>query len=309
MEDYLDYQAEIEEEFGWAYYQKHPIVSFWNVVLPILSCSIGIIGNAIVCALKLRKIKSRSSMDLLVITYSLSLILSSIWSVLVFIEDYFGASNVWFCQLKHSLTYLPIAVSIPSIFSLIIISKYYAKLELKIGLIMNIVIWIYGLIRGYPYLNFQVEYFKGSSEVSDKVGYCQQSSDEHFLYFEYELLMFTLDYILPIFGLFIVLCLLRCKASSPNQSIFIYGIINSILFYLGIVPSVLPILHYLGVQRYIYHHSALAYFLNLIVLPVNPFLLYYYDPTFKKDIRVLFKRSTDSNDNLNLETQLPENKE
>ena len=306
MEDYLDYQAEFELEFGWTYYQKHPIVSFWNTVLPILTCSIGIIGNAVVCALKLRRMYSRNSMDLLVITYSLSLILASIWSVLIFIEDYYGTSDVWFCQLKESLTYFPIAVSIPSIFSLIIVSKYFSKLELKFGLIMNIIIWIYGFIRGYPYISHEVDYHNGSSENSSKVGYCQP--EEYYSQFEYELLMFILDYILPIIGLLIMLCVLRCKTSSPNQSIFMYSIINAVLYYLGIIPSTLPILHYLNVHNFSYHQTAIAYFLNLIVLPVNPFLLYYYDQTFKKEIREILKRSNDNDDDLNLETQLPENK-
>ena len=74
MEEYFDSEAEFIENFGWAYFQKHPIVSFWNIVLPIFACSIGIIGNAVVCVTKLLRIKSGNAMDIFVISYSISLI-------------------------------------------------------------------------------------------------------------------------------------------------------------------------------------------------------------------------------------------
>lgn len=303
MEEYQDYQEEIEEEFGWLYYQNHPIISFWNIILPILTCSIGILGNAVVCTIKLKSIKKSNVMDLLMITYSMSLILACFWSILMLIEDYYGTTDLWFCHLFHSLTYFPIAVAIPSIFALLIVSKYYTKIELKYGLMLNIAIWIYGFIRGYSSIDHEIRYFNNSSEVSgESVGYCEPMPGEAEQYLQFKLIMLIFDYIIPLFIFFIIVCILNSKSSSSaNENIYKFAKINAILYYLGIIPSITTLSDYFEIYSFSYQFSALTYFLNLIVLPVNPFLVYYLDHKFRKEIRKILKRSTEKNNDSNLD--------
>lgn len=279
MENNLTFNIE-DDDFGWTYFQHRPVMSFFNIFLTILSCSIGFIGNLIVCVFKIRKMKCWNSMDILITSYSLTLIIASIWAAVLLINDYYGVSKVWLCQLEHFIQYFPVAVAIPSIFILIIISKYYAKLNLKYGLIITIVIWIIGIIRGYPYLDIIIEY-DNTSLSGETFGYCKSLDGE--FYKNFKLRMYILEYIIPIFVLLIILCLFKSKETSTNKNNYKYGIINAVLFYLRFISATISILHYFYVYNdYSYFQSILFYFLILIAPPVHPFTVYYFDHAFKK---------------------------
>jgi len=243
MEENLDFDiVHIEEELD--YFNNHPIASMFYIGSTVLVSIIGIIGSLGICGIKLRKLKELKATDILMMNFSIGILLRSFIIILFLINDHNGTSHLWICNFRHFMLHLCPEIEMKSIFALIIVSKYFSKMSARNGVKILIIIWIIGVLCGYPYNNYGISRFTFLS--GRHIDYCYSLDFDEFCSLELSLVI--IGYIVPLIGLLVAIIsynyMKRFMNFNFDKNIYIYAIFMTILCYLVLINEMIYILLY-----------------------------------------------------------------
>ena len=280
---------------------NHPIASMLYIGSTVLVSIVGIIGSLGICGIKLRKLKELKATDILIVNFSVGILLRSVLIVLVLINDYNGTSHVWICYLRHIMIHLCTEIEMNSIFALIIVSINFSKMSARNGAKILIIIWIIGVLCGYPYKNYKI--IKVFSLSGRDVDYCSPVDCDEFRSLELRLVI--IGYIVPLIG-FVVASLIinymkRLMNFSLEENISMYALSLTTFCYLFLIIEMIHILlHYLILKLGI-REIVLIGSVQTFVIILNPIALYLYDAKFNKAIVSIFKECSSKKDAAHLE--------
>lgn len=289
MED-EDYDEETEVGGLHDYFTNRPVIFMIYFTLSFLVSVFGIGSNAILILTKVRRFAHLRGLELLIINLSMAMITLSVMFLILLTDDMFHefSDKDYLCNIKWFLQGISQTGIAFSSISLIIVSKYFSKIDRKYAMIVISVIWMCAIIDAYPYFGFEVIPLSLSNGDSRNVCHLSISKIEDFNAFRrHQLTMMFFEFALPTLLLIITSCisfLWKLPETSTNQVIFLYSL--SITIFYTLINSPLVINRFTATRGIAEMNHSVRYLfrflLNSCVL-ANTIIYGYFDDFYIKE--------------------------
>lgn len=264
----------------------------------------GIFGNVILIFSKLRRFSHLSGLEIILVNLSIALImLSCLFLVLLTDEMFHELSDEGFCKLKWFLQSISLTSVSYSAITILIISKYFSKMDRKKATILISLIWIVSLIDAFPYFEMNAIALPLKNGKSRNVCHLDISSYEEFDAFRrHQLILYIVESVFPTSLLIIASCVSffwKKPDASTNRIIFTYSLL--ITTYFTLFNLTLVINRFGRSRGFGSMNLGLRYFfrfgLNFTVL-MNVLIYGYFDKFFVRETtQILSCTSVESNSN------------
>ncbi|KAL7040627.1 hypothetical protein ACKWTF_000472 [Chironomus riparius] len=298
-----DLNIEVEiEEYDWEYFHSHPFVLFLHVILSIFIVLIGIIGNAVIVAVKITKVRQLKAVDILIVNLAISSILYCSLILLQLSDDAYGSLYLTLCYVKFIVIHHSAISFILTISALIIISKFFCDLDKSCGYYIVAIIWIIAVFVAYPYVS--LEMYDYPTSTGTEIYFCAPKVEEYEAFCALEVNLLIIEYLVPTLVLAGSSAYLSKSLKTENfvinKNVYHYSVFVGLLHIISIIPTIAFILLFYGTIDISFISSILLCYLYYFVVPSNVFVICYFDREFYKEVlesfEILIGRKFDNRD-------------
>ncbi|KAG5674614.1 hypothetical protein PVAND_004568 [Polypedilum vanderplanki] len=288
----MDEKIDTHDEF-YDYFNSRPIKLMLMVIYGSFVALAEIASNALILVIKLRKSSEKTGFDMLIMNLSIMFIINGFLLVQFMIEElFYEFANEEMCSSFHFLTQFSITSIIFSLLALVIVARFFPRIDVKRAFYIIAVIWIASIFDAIPYsrIKTKTETLKNGS-FRTVCSSLPTTFNDFLEYRQKYILMSVIETGIPsiLFIIVSIIALFKPSSLRENRSMLTHSVIIGTIYLTLMLPMrILKILGDFYFDISYGYEVSLKLTLHLVGV-VNIILYCYFNKLFYKQFCQFFK--------------------